>query len=247
MVVVGEIIINVVFGIVIDVLNVLNLGHRNRTGYEYYGERVSNTPSLHHSKSPYQFLDSRPLIVIYGRRLDGIEPKATAASSMRDWWFKPRTERMLNARLTDLNLSTWNGRTHSNHWLQIFSVPQHHMVRGVLAWERYCCGCCMHPLPTGGTGLLLLFKGQGKGESLLTLCTYPKVPRSNSIQRDTDTLRRILMHGAEIQTRAHSLRIERAETLKRCLLGDPLPAKGIEPPAHHLTRQEQPLSQTDCD
>ena len=31
----------------------LNLGHRNRTGYEYYGERVSSTPSLHHSKSPY--------------------------------------------------------------------------------------------------------------------------------------------------------------------------------------------------
>ena len=28
------------------------------------------------------FLDSRPLIVIYGRRLDRIEPKATAASSI---------------------------------------------------------------------------------------------------------------------------------------------------------------------
>ena len=56
-------------------------------------------------------------------------------------------------------------------------------VRFQMAGERYCRGYRMRPLPTGGTGLLLLFKGQGKGGSSLTLRTYPKLPRSNSIQK----------------------------------------------------------------
>ena len=38
-------------------------GLRTRAGYEYYGERVSNTPSLH-SKSLHRFLDAGNLIVV---------------------------------------------------------------------------------------------------------------------------------------------------------------------------------------
>ena len=88
-------------------------GHRTCAGYEYYGERVSSTPSLHHSKSQHQILDSKNLIVIYGQRNDGIEPTATVASLMRSGVRIPIPSEC-SMQGTDSNYSTWTAGTHSS-------------------------------------------------------------------------------------------------------------------------------------
>ena len=62
----------------------------------------------------------------------------------------------------------------------------------------------MHPLPRGGTGLLLLFKGQGKGGSLLTLRTYSQL--AGLLINFTGLVKYLLMHDAGSRTRALSLR-----------------------------------------
>ena len=105
------------------------------------------------------------------------------------------------------------------HFRLDFSIPQHHMVRGVLAWERYCRGYRMHLLPTGGTGLISFIKGQGK--------VGPYYP-SHLIHNHAPMLQKwiLLMHGAETWTWALFLR---ADTLKCCLYERTILVEGFNP------------------
>ena len=84
---------------------VQNLGLRIRAGYETNNEPVQVHHCICH-RAWHHILDSRTLIVIYGHRIDQIEPTATAASLMIGRGFEPRTEQMLNAgdRLQLLNM-----------------------------------------------------------------------------------------------------------------------------------------------
>ena len=109
---------------------------------------------------------------------------------MRGRGFEPHTERMLNAgnglQLLNMDRQEPTLPAPACNQIRLDFFVHSTRVRFQMAGERYCRGYRMRPLPTGGTGLLLLFKGQGKGGSSLTLRTYPKLPRSNSIQKGID-------------------------------------------------------------
>ena len=86
-------------------------GHRTCAGYEYYGERVSSTPTLHHSKSPHQ----DPRLTESDRHLWPVERRnrTYSHSGVIDevGGSNHHTERMLDARKrTQLQLLNMDGK-----------------------------------------------------------------------------------------------------------------------------------------
>ena len=98
---------------------------------------------------------------------------------MRGRGFEPHTERMLNAGNDGLQLLNMGSQEPTlpvpdcNQISPEFYIPQHTCATK-LAMERYCREYRM-PSPPQGTGLLILFKGQGKGGILTNPSHRPQI------------------------------------------------------------------------